>query len=54
MKLNEEKINKELIKERECVIDACLVRIMKGKKQLLFNELIPDSISMIKTFKADI
>lgn len=36
------------------MIDACIVRIMKGKRQMIFNQLIPEAINMIKTFKAEI
>lgn len=41
-------------KERECVIDACLVRIMKGRKKLHHNDLIPDCIKLVNNFKPEV
>ncbi|KRX03349.1 Cullin repeat-like-containing domain [Pseudocohnilembus persalinus] len=51
---NQDKLKKEIDQERTYVIEACLVRIMKGKRSAKVNELIPECIQMITNFKAEI
>lgn len=40
--------------ERESILDATIVRIMKGKRELSFNELQTEVIKFTKLFKPDI
>lgn len=41
-------------REREFIVDACVVRIMKSRKTMKYNELIPEVIKLINNFKAEI
>lgn len=51
---NEDQDQEQLLKEREYVVDACLVRIMKGRRICGINDLITDSCKLITNFKPDI
>lgn len=42
------------MKEREYVIDACVVRIMKGRRFCGVNDIITDACKLITNFKPDI
>lgn len=44
----------DLDKEREYIVDATLVRIMKGRRTLTYNELLADTVKIITMFRADI
>lgn len=44
----------DLLKERECIVDACIVRIMKGRKVMKHNDLLPDVLKLVHIFKPDV
>ena len=48
------KINDDLAKERECIIDASVVRIMKGRRIIKYNDLLNDIVKYINSFKPNL
>ena len=40
-------------REREFIVDACNVRIMKSRKTLMLNELLPEVIKLISNFRPE-
>ncbi|EAR92331.1 cullin family protein (macronuclear) [Tetrahymena thermophila SB210] len=44
----------EMNREREFIVDACIVRIMKSRKTMKHNDLFPEVIKLINNFKPEI
>lgn len=43
-----------MTREREFILDACIVRIMKSRKTIKHNELLPEIIKIVNHFKPEI
>jgi cullin 3 len=43
-----------LKKEREMIVDACVVRCMKARKIMKHNDIINDVLKLITNFKPEI
>jgi len=45
---------KQASANRGFVLDACIVRVMKARKTMLFNELVTEVVRQVKLFQADV
>ncbi|EGR33634.1 hypothetical protein IMG5_047430 [Ichthyophthirius multifiliis] len=52
--MGKQQFQEEVSKEREYILDACIVRVMKSRKIMKHNELIPEVIKLVNNFKPEI